>query len=651
MSATPPPKDPRPAPDSAWAPLGARVFRALWIAQLVSNIGSWMQSVGAQWLLIGHDAALVTLVQTASSLPVVLLALPSGVLADRSDRRRVLLAAQFAMLAVSTVLAVLAFADALTPQLLLGLTFLLGCGTALMGPAWQAIQPELVERRQLGQAAALGAVNMNLARALGPALGGAVVAAAGAGWVFAFNAASYLGIAAVLMLWRRPPTQTPTAQGERLLTALYAGRRYVWYAPGVRRVLLRTVLFIPGGAALWSLLPLIASRSLGLGSGGYGLLLGAVGVGAVGGAFVLPAVRRALGANGTLAAGAVVFAGVLAVLATVRIPWLAVVVLLPAGLAWIGVLSTLNAALQTRLPGWVRARGLAVYLLVFQGGQALAAPVWGALAGGLGLTVSLLAGSGLLLVGAVSVRRWPVRPLARSAPGVRARTGRRPRAGLRHVPGRPREQVRLHRLHGSRGPFTSAHGSPHVGALPGRQRPGAVRRELPGRLVVGASRPAPQPTHDHRPPLRGAGPQPARKGHRTRGDPCLRRRRGSHGAREDPRRDERVGAPELTGRPGGDGRDRARGRQRLPRTGQHAVGFPGYPAGRCISVLPAREFGEGTCHPLIFAGNPGLQAGRECDPGPEAAKRRSSLRGLARSARCSVRGGCGRVMQVSAEGS
>ena len=407
MSAAPSLKD-RPGPDSAWAPLTARVFRALWIAQLVSNIGSWMQTVGAQWLLVGHDAALVTLVQTASSLPVVLLALPSGVLADRYDRRGVLLAAQFAMLAVSTVLAVLAFADALTPQLLLGLTFLLGCGTALMGPAWQAIQPELVERRQLGQAAALGAVNMNLARAVGPALGGVVVAAAGAGWVFAFNAVSYLGIAAVLLLWRRPATELPTAQGEKLLTALHAGRRYVWNAPGVRRVLLRTLLFIPGGAALWSLLPLVASRSLGLGSGGYGLLLGAVGIGAVGGAFVLPAVRRVLGVNGTLAAGAVVFAGVLAVLATARIPWLAVVVLLPAGLAWIGVLSTLNAALQTRLPGWVRARGLAVYLLVFQGGQALAAPVWGALADGLGLTVSLLAGSGLLLAGAVSVRRWPL---------------------------------------------------------------------------------------------------------------------------------------------------------------------------------------------------------------------------------------------------
>jgi predicted MFS family arabinose efflux permease/quinol monooxygenase YgiN len=312
------------------------------------------------------------------------------------------------MLAVSTVLTVLAFVDVLTPELLLGLTFLLGCGTALMGPAWQAIQPELVERRQLGQAAALGAVNMNLARALGPAVGGAVVAAAGTGWVFAFNTVSYLGVAAVLTLWRRPRTQAPPGQSEKLLTALQAGRRYVWYAPGVRRVLLRTLLFIPGGAALWSLLPLVASRSLGLGSGGYGLLLGAVGAGAVGGAFVLPAVRRTLGANGTLAAGALVFALSLAVMAVTRLPWLAVGALLPAGLAWIGVLSTLNAALQTRLPGWVRARGFAVYLLVFQGGQAVAAPLWGALADAAGLTVSLLAGSGLLVVGAVSVRRWPL---------------------------------------------------------------------------------------------------------------------------------------------------------------------------------------------------------------------------------------------------
>ncbi|MEU4925320.1 MFS transporter [Streptomyces yokosukanensis] len=394
--------------DSPWAPLAARVFRALWIAQLVSNIGSWMQTVGAQWLLVGHGAALVTLVQTAASLPVVLLALPSGVLADRFDRRSVLLTAQFAMIAVSGALAVLAFTHALSPTLLLVLTFLLGCGTALMGPAWQAIQPELVERRRLGQAAALGAVNMNLARAVGPALGGAVVAAAGAGWVFAFNAASYLGIAAVLLVWRRPRTDAP-AGSEGLLDALHAGRRYVWNAPGIRRVLLRTLLFIPGGAALWALLPLTASRSLGLGSGGYGLLLAAVGVGAVAGAFALPRVRRVLGANGTLAAGAVVFAGVLAVLATVRTPWLVAAALLPGGLAWIAVLSTLNAAVQTRLPSWVRARGLAVYLLVFQGGQALAAPLWGAVAGWLGLGDCLLIAAAVMLLSAATVRRWPLR--------------------------------------------------------------------------------------------------------------------------------------------------------------------------------------------------------------------------------------------------
>jgi predicted MFS family arabinose efflux permease/quinol monooxygenase YgiN len=331
------------------------------------------------------------------------------VLADRFDRRSILLAAQFAMLAVSGALAGLAFADALSPTVLLVLTFLLGCGTALMGPAWQAIQPELVERRRLGQAAALGAVNMNLARAVGPALGGAVVAAAGTGWVFAFNAVSYLGIAAALLAWRRPGPASAPAGGERLSAAPHAGRRYVWNAPGVRRVLLRTLLFIPGGAALWALLPLTASRSLGLGSGGYGLLLGAVGAGAVAGAFALPRLRNTLGANGMLAAGALVFAGVLAVLATVRVPWLVALALLPAGLAWIAVLSTLNAAVQTRLPGWVRARGLAVYLLVFQGGQALAAPLWGAVAARAGLTACLLTAGGAMLISAVSVRRWPLR--------------------------------------------------------------------------------------------------------------------------------------------------------------------------------------------------------------------------------------------------
>jgi predicted MFS family arabinose efflux permease len=312
---------------------------------------------------------------------------------------------------------VLAFAGTLSPGPLLALTFLLGCGTALMGPAWQAIQPELVARSQLAEASALGAVNMNLARAIGPAAGGVLVAAAGAGWTFAFNAVSFLGIVIVLLLWKRPPAKpVPAAERERFLTALYAARRYVWNAPGVRRVLLRTALFIPGAAAVWSLLPLVAGDSLGLGSGGYGLLLAAVGVGAVSGAFLLPRMRRLLGANGTLAAGAAAFAVVLAVLATVHVSWVVALALLPAGLAWIGVLSTLSAATQTRLPGWVRARGLAVYLLVFQGGQALAAPLWGALAQWLGLTTALLIAAALLLLAAASVRLWPLYDAARIDP-------------------------------------------------------------------------------------------------------------------------------------------------------------------------------------------------------------------------------------------
>lgn len=338
----------------------------------------------------------------------MLLALPSGVLADRFDRRRLLITAQIAMGVICAALAALAFAGHLGPGALLGLTLVLGCANTLMSPAWQAIQPELVDRGQLGAASALGAVNMNLARAVGPALGGLVVAAAGAGWVFAFNAVSFVGIVIVLLTWQRPRTTAADAQYERFLPALVAARRYVWYAPGVRRILLRTALFIPGAAALWSLLPLVASGPLHLGSGGYGLLLAAVGAGAVGGAFALSRLRRLIGANGILAAGGAVFAAVVAVLAVVHVSWIVAVALLPAGVAWIAVLSTLNAAMQTRVPGWVRARALAVYLLVFQGGQAITSPVWGALAQHLGLRTTFLIAAGLLLAGAGTVRLWPL---------------------------------------------------------------------------------------------------------------------------------------------------------------------------------------------------------------------------------------------------
>ncbi|OLE22096.1 MAG: MFS transporter [Catenulispora sp. 13_1_20CM_3_70_7] len=396
---------------SAWSPLRQPVFRALWLAQFGSNVGSWMQTVGAQWLLIGHGAALLSLVQVAAGLPVLILALPAGVLADLVDRRRLLLAVQGGMAAVAVVLAGLAFAGHLGPWTLLALTLLIGCGNAVNGPAWQALQPTLVPREQLRPASALGAVNQNVARAIGPALGGLLVAAAGVEWTFALNAVSFAGLLLVLARWRDTRGAAPRSEQEReqALAALRAGTRYVRNSPRVRRILLRASLFVPGAAALWALIPLTAHETLGLGSAGYGLLLGAVGIGAIGGAWVLPRVAGRLGNDRTLALSGVMFAAALLAVDFVAVTAVAWLALLAAGVAWIWALSTLNAALQLGLPSWVRARAVAFYLLVFQGGMAIGAFVWGQLAQWAGLSTALAAAAGLLLAGAIPSRWLPLR--------------------------------------------------------------------------------------------------------------------------------------------------------------------------------------------------------------------------------------------------
>lgn len=392
-----------------WAPMRNRVFRILFLAQLGSNVGSWMQTVGAQWLLVEHHSstALIAAVQTAGLLPVMLFSLPAGVMADVLDRRRLLIYLQLVMALVAGTLAWLTQAGLTTPAVLLALTFLLGCGQAFVGPAWQAIQPELVPRAEIPAAATLGSLTVNLARAVRPAVAGFLVAASGAALVFAINAASFLFVVAAVVTWRRAP-QEGSGHPERALAALRAGNRYMRNAPSPRRILLRAALFVIPGSALWALLPVVASSKLALGAGGYGVLLAALGVGAVIGAFTLSWLGSFLSPNRLLAASALVFAVGTLALGVTSNKAAVVVVMIPTGVAWLASLSTLNSALQLSLPAWVRARALAVYLLVFMGGQAIGSLGWGALAAPLGITPVLAIAAGLLGAAAMSVRWLPI---------------------------------------------------------------------------------------------------------------------------------------------------------------------------------------------------------------------------------------------------
>jgi len=400
--------EPVPAP-STWAPLRSAAFRALWIAVTISNIGTWMQTVGAQWLLVDEPGAstLVSLVQTASTLPVLLLALPAGVLADSFDRRRMLIAVQAFQVVVAGTLALLTAAGQMSPALLLTLTFALGCGAAVTAPTYQALIPELVSRQNLPSASALGAISANVARAVGPAVAGVLIAQVGAAAVFWLNAVSFAVFAFVLIAWRRGQ-DGDAGEPEPFLTALRTGGRYVRYSPVLRRILLRALLFVVPAVSMWGLLPLVASRNLGLDAGGYGLLLAALGVGAVGGAIVLPRLRARLSGNRLILIASLVYAGALAVLALVRIEALVVAALVPAGTAWIAVLSSVNASVQLFLPGWVRARGLAAYQIVFFGGQAVGAALWGLIADQVGVATTLLAAAVVGALGAATLRIWPL---------------------------------------------------------------------------------------------------------------------------------------------------------------------------------------------------------------------------------------------------
>jgi MFS family permease len=357
------------------------VFRALWTAQLVANIGTWAQTVGAQWLMgdLGGDALAVALVQTATTLPACLLIVPCGALGDILDRRRLLLAGQSLMLAGAGLLALLTALHATSPALLLALIGLMSVGQALSLPSFQAIQPELVPRAELPHAALLYGANMNVARALGPALGGVLIAGIGPAATFAFNAASFLGVLAVLYLWERPSDHRPLG-AEHVASAIRAGIRYVRHAPRYATVLARSALFMIFAGGLWALLPAVARGPLRLGATGYGVLLGGVGLGAVAGAVIVPRLRQRLGVSRVVTGAMFGYAAAMLVTGLSPAVGLTAGALVVAGAAWIAVQSTLMATAQVLLPAWTRARALAFLQFVFMGGQALGALGWGLVA-------------------------------------------------------------------------------------------------------------------------------------------------------------------------------------------------------------------------------------------------------------------------------
>jgi MFS family permease len=394
---------------STWAPLRVQVFRWLWLASLVSNVGAWMQTVGAQWLLVhaAHAAILVSLVQTADMLPDVLFAIVGGVLADILDRRRLIIAVQSGLAVAGALLATLTFTGHMSPALLLMFTFVIGSGSVFITPAYQSLVPELVPREDVASAVQLNSINVNIARAVGPAIAGILIAHFGVGADFALNAGTFLIYAVVAAFWR--PTSNITPQHpERFLPALRAGGRYVRHSPVVRRILLRAALFLVPASALWGLLPLVASRRLELGPSGYGLLLGAIGVGAIAGASVLARARAKLSTNGIIGLSSGFFCIALVAVALLHSTIGDVLVLIPTGVTWVWMLATLNTSLQLFLPAWVRARGLSIYQMVLFGAQGLGALLWGVVADAFGLTVAFVASGALLAVGTASIRLWPL---------------------------------------------------------------------------------------------------------------------------------------------------------------------------------------------------------------------------------------------------
>lgn len=394
----------------AWAPLRHRDFALLWFASLVSNTGSWMHDLASGWFMTTLDPTpyMVAMVQAANTLPVCLLALPAGTLADRMDKRRLLLVVQWVMLALATLLGVLVLAGVAGEATLLLVTLGIGACVAVASPTWQSIVPGIVTRADLPQAIALHAMGMNISRAFGPALAGLAIVAFGIAWPFLINALSFLAVIGALWWWRSQPARPQVTQHEPFFAAMRTGLTQLRHNGALRNTLWRSVLFYVFGSCYWALLPLVAREQLQGGPQLFGILVGCIGAGAVAGAFLLPPLRARWGLDRLLRIGTVATAIAMSAFAVVQVPVLGMLAALLAGMAWLACLSSLNVSAQLAVSDALRARGMALYTSVFYGCLALGSLLWGQVATHLHLDGALLLAAGGALAALLLARRLPL---------------------------------------------------------------------------------------------------------------------------------------------------------------------------------------------------------------------------------------------------
>lgn len=393
---------------SLLSPFQHAAFTVIWIATVVANTGTWMYNAASGWLMtsLNPDPLIVSLVQVATALPIFLLALPAGALADIFDKRKFLILIESATAVVGAIFAAVVWTGATTPLSLLLFTFFISALAALTMPAWQSVVPQLVPRAELPHAVAANGVGINASRAIGPAIGGFIIGAWGIAAPFWLNAVSNLGVIGALLWWHLPRQQTHSLPAEGLGSAMRAGFRYARYNPPLRATLMRSVAFFLFASAYWALLPLVARSQIAGGPELYGILVGMIGAGAVIGAFALPSVRTKLGPDRMVAAGTLGTVLALILFGLAREPFAALTAAFIAGLSWIAAITSLNVCAQLALPNWVRGRGLALFTTVYFGAMTVGSLVWGRLAGIAALPIAHFAAAGSAAVAILLTWRW-----------------------------------------------------------------------------------------------------------------------------------------------------------------------------------------------------------------------------------------------------